>query len=92
MRSALHNKWPAIKAYLPEMITNYVPLSSQDLSSLAHRNGGAYWTGDNSSNDDEVKGAVQMILANGIGGNVFGGPDIPANLGEPSEEMWVRMY
>lgn len=33
-----------------------------------------------------------MIMQNGLGGNVFGGADIPGFIGEPSQEMWVRMY
>ena len=53
---------------------------------------GAYWTGDNYTVDAEVWGAVKMILQNGIGGNIFGGADIPGFIGTPSEEMWVRMY
>ena len=53
---------------------------------------GAYWTGDNYTEDQEVFGAVRMIMQNGLGGNVFGGADIPGFIGEPSQEMWVRMY
>jgi mannosyl-oligosaccharide alpha-1,3-glucosidase len=33
-----------------------------------------------------------MIMQNGLGGAIFGGADIPGFLGEPSQEMWVRMY
>jgi len=35
---------------------------------------------------------MSMILQNGIGGNIFGGADIPGFVGIPSQEMWVRMY
>lgn len=53
---------------------------------------GAYWTGDNYTEDAEVFGAVKMIMQNGIGGNIFGGADLPGFIGQPSQEMWVRMY
>lgn len=53
---------------------------------------GAYWTGDNYTEDVEVFGAVKMIIQNGIGGAIFGGADIPGFIGTPSEEMWIRMY
>ena len=53
---------------------------------------GGYWTGDNYTEDAEVFGSVKMIMQNGIGGNIFGGADIPGFIGQPSQEMWVRMY
>ena len=53
---------------------------------------GTYWTGDNYSVDNEVFGALKMLLQNGVGGNVFGGADIPGFMGNPPDEMWVRMY
>lgn len=31
-------------------------------------------------------------MQNGLGGNIFGGADIPGFIGSPSQEMWVRMY
>ena len=59
---------------------------------LGSQKWGAYWTGDNYTQDTEVWGAVKMIMQNGIGGNIFGGADIPGFIGQPSQEMWVRMY
>ena len=59
---------------------------------LGSQKWGAYWTGDNYTQDAEVWGAVKMIMQNGIGGNIFGGADIPGFIGTPTEEMWVRMY
>jgi len=53
---------------------------------------GGYWTGDNYTEDAEVYGSVKMIMQNGLGGNIFGGADIPGFIGTPSQEMWVRMY
>ena len=53
---------------------------------------GGYWTGDSYTEDAEVFGSVKMIMQNGIGGNIFGGADIPGFIGQPSQEMWVRMY
>ena len=53
---------------------------------------GGYWTGDNYTEDAEVFGSVKMIMQNGLGGNIFGGADIPGFIGDPSQEMWVRMY
>jgi len=53
---------------------------------------GGYWTGDNFTQDEEVYGSVKMIMQNGVGGNIFGGADIPGFIGSPSQEMWVRMY
>lgn len=59
---------------------------------LGSQKWGAYWTGDNYTEDEEVRGAIQMVLGNGIGGNIFGGADLPGFIGVPSQEMWVRMY
>ena len=42
---------------------------------------GAYWTGDNYTEDVEVFGAVKMIIQNGISGAIFGGADIPGFIG-----------
>ena len=53
---------------------------------------GAYWTGDNFSEDQEVFGAVKMIMQNGLGGNIFGGADVPGFIGVPTDEIWVRFY
>ena len=33
-----------------------------------------------------------MIMQNGLGGNIFGGADIPGFVGTPSEEIWIRFY
>ena len=42
--------------------------------------------------DEEVYGSIKMIMQNGLGGSIFGGADIPGFMGDPSDEMFVRMY
>lgn len=37
-------------------------------------------------------GAVKMIMQNGLGGNIFGGADVPGFIGVPTDEIWVRFY
>lgn len=59
---------------------------------LGSQKWGGYWTGDNYTEDEEVYGSVKMIMQNGLGGSIFGGADIPGFIGQPSQEMWVRMY
>mmetsp|Transcript_8352 Transcript_8352/g.10176 ORF Transcript_8352/g.10176 Transcript_8352/m.10176 type:complete len:85 (-) Transcript_8352:23-277(-) len=59
---------------------------------LGSQKWGTYWTGDNYTVDSEVRSAIQMIMLNGIGGNVMGGADVPGFIGDPSQEMWVRLY
>lgn len=53
---------------------------------------GAYWTGDNYVVDEEVYGSMKMILQNSVAGAIFGGSDVPGFIGEPSDEMYIRMY
>ena len=53
---------------------------------------GAYWTGDNNSQNEELQGSMTMILQNGLGGQLFGGADIPGFIGTPQEDLWVMFY
>jgi len=53
---------------------------------------GAYWTGDNNSEDAELMQSVQMILSNSISGFSFGGSDVPGFYGDPSEELFIKFY
>lgn len=53
---------------------------------------GAFWTGDNFAIDDEPYGAVKMIMGTGLSGAIFGGPDVPGFIGDPSDEVYIRMY
>ena len=53
---------------------------------------GAYWTGDNYAENDELFGSIKMIMQNGLAGNIFGGADVPGFIGVPSEDIWVRFY
>lgn len=38
---------------------------------------GAYWTGDNTTNNSEVQGSLYTLLSTGLTGMFFGGADIP---------------
>ena len=53
---------------------------------------GAYWTGDNNSNSNELKGCLIMLLQNGIAGHPYGGCDIPGFYGNVSEDLFVFFY
>jgi len=68
----------------PHVLTRSFFLGSQKF--------GAYWTGDNFAVPEEVFGSVKMIMQNGLGGNIFGGADVPGFIGSPTQEVWVRMY
>jgi len=53
---------------------------------------GSYWTGDNYAVDEEVYGSMKMILSNSVAGAIFGGSDVPGFIGQPSDELYIRMY
>ncbi|KAI9266106.1 glycosyl hydrolases family 31-domain-containing protein [Sporodiniella umbellata] len=53
---------------------------------------GPIWTGDNSADWDALTYTNPMILANGLGGVVFSGADVPGFFGNPSPELLVRWY
>lgn len=53
---------------------------------------GAYWTGDNRAIASEAEGAMLMVLQNGNAGHPFGGGDVPAYFGMPTQDMWVSTY
>lgn len=53
---------------------------------------GAYWTGDNTTNNSEVQGSIYTLLSTGLSGMFFGGADIPGYQGVPSQDMYIQMY
>ena len=53
---------------------------------------GAYWTGDNYTEDAEPYGAMKMILSNSLVGAMNGGSDVPGFIGNPTDELYVRFY
>ena len=53
---------------------------------------GAYWTGDNYTEDAEPYGAMKMVLSNSLVGAMNGGSDVPGFIGEPTDELYVRFY
>ncbi|KAF9237885.1 glycoside hydrolase family 31 protein [Melanogaster broomeanus] len=53
---------------------------------------GAMWTGDNLGTWEHMAVGVKMVLANGLGGMVFGGSDVGGFFGNPDPEMLVRWY
>ena len=50
---------------------------------------GAYWTGDNVANVEEIQGSIYTLLSTGVSGMFFGGSDIPGYQGVPTQDLYI---